>query len=165
MTVLELEAGCAGDFKVVEPSDSDDVLLAGDGKWWAGGDRISIVKPDLLWCSCGVWQDFSPVPMHVRSSENGKRKSSSIFLWNWYICSTTHLSLCRAHSSKNIVFPVCLETIESLDCVTREPPAPKQQSRRPRTNRLFRQRKIVVELEETMFHLRQKRPQPKNLPF
>ncbi len=60
--MLELEAGSAGDFKVVEPSDSDDVLLAGDGKWWARGDRISIVKPDLLWCSCGVWQDFSPVP-------------------------------------------------------------------------------------------------------
>jgi hypothetical protein len=55
--VLELEAGC-GDFKVVEPwsvvEDSDNVLLVTRN---GGQDRSNIVKPDLQWGSCSVWQD------------------------------------------------------------------------------------------------------------
>ena len=147
MTVLELEAGC-GDFKVVEPSslakDTDDVLLVmGNG----GQDRINIVKPDLQWCSCSVWQDFLYPCRHACAVfRKWKEKEFTYVLVNLVHPHYTLFEFVQ-NTFKNNVFPVCLETIE-YDGVTKEPPLPKQQPGRPKKNRLRRQSKFA-ELEES----------------
>ena len=146
MTVLELEAGC-GDFKVVEPSslaeDSEDVLLVtGNG----GQDRINIVKPDLQWCSCGVWQDFLYPCRHAYAVfRKWKEKEFMYVLMN--LVHPYYTFEFVQSSFTNNIYPVCLETIEH-DGETKEPPLPKQQPGRPKTKRL-RKRSKYVELEES----------------
>ena len=60
ITVVELVHGC-GDFKVVEPStvqDSDKDPHLPSMTYIAGQpNTVYIVKPELQWCSCGIWQD------------------------------------------------------------------------------------------------------------
>jgi hypothetical protein len=60
ITVVELVHGC-GDFKVVEPStvqDSDKDPHLPSMPYIAGQpNTVYIVKPELQWCSCGIWQD------------------------------------------------------------------------------------------------------------
>jgi hypothetical protein len=73
--------------------DSDDVLLVtGNG----GQERINIVKPDLQWRSCGVWQDFL-YPCHHACVVYRKWKEKEFI---YVLMNLLHLSLCRAPSRK-----------------------------------------------------------------
>ena len=110
MTVLELEAGC-GDYKVVKPSsvveDSDDVLLVtGNG----GQECINIVKPDLQWCNCGVWQDFLNPCCHACEVFRKWKEMEFIHVLMNLVHPYYTFEFVQSFFKKN-VFPVCLETI------------------------------------------------------
>ena len=60
LSVDEIELGC-GDYKVVERASVADDLFENSQETSPQRGRqssIHIVKPDMQWCSCGVWQDF-----------------------------------------------------------------------------------------------------------
>jgi hypothetical protein len=57
LSVDELELGC-GDFKVVEQTSVADDLFDDNTTTREQQSSINIVKPDMQWCSCGVWQEF-----------------------------------------------------------------------------------------------------------
>ena len=144
MTVVELESGC-GDFKVVEPSSlAEDDLAENTVRSSAGyldQNRINIVKPDLQWCSCGVWQDFLYPCRHACAVfRKWKEKDFTYVIGN--LVHPYYSFEFVQNTFRSNVFPVCLETLE-YDGVTKEPALPKRQAGRPKTKRIRRRSKFV----------------------
>jgi hypothetical protein len=92
----------------------------------------TLVKPDLQWYSCGVWQDFLyPCQQACAVFRKWKEKDFAYVVGN--LVHPYYSFEFVQNTFKNNVFPVCLETIE-YDGVTKEPALPKQQAGRTKTN-------------------------------
>ena len=150
MSVEELELGC-GQFKVVELSSVVNDLvfhapLPTTTTRRGQQSSIHVVKPDLQWCSCGVWQDFM-YPCRHGCAVYRKWKEKQ---FNYVLANLVHpyykFEFVK-QTFRNNVFPVSLDAIK-YDGVTKPPMVSKRQPGRPRTKRI-RRRSEYLEPEDS----------------
>ena len=149
ITVVELVHGC-GDFKVVEPStvqDSDKDPHLPSMPYNAGQpNTVYIVKPELQWCSCGIWQDvLYPCRHGCAIFRKWKEKDFGYILRN--LVHPYYKFEYVQEMYKNNIFPACIDNVK-YDGVTRPPVVTKRQPGRPRSKRL-RRRSEFLDPEES----------------
>jgi hypothetical protein len=149
LSVDELELGC-GDFKVVEQTSVADNLFD-DNSMSTPPQRghqssINIVKLDMQWCSCGVWQEFM-YPCQHGCAVHRKWKEKQ---FDYVLANTVHpyykFEFVK-ENFRNNVFPVSLDTIE-CDGVTKPPTSIKRQPGSPRT-KIIRRRSEFLDPEDS----------------
>ena len=142
MSVAELERGC-GDFKVVEPSVlAEDMSDHPSPTPNSHGDHsIHIVKPDLQWCSCGVWQDFLFPCRHGCAVFRKCKEYNFQFMLSNLVPAYYKFEYVKKTFTSN-VFPACLDGIEH-DKVTKPPIVTKRQPGRPKTKRIRRRSELL----------------------
>jgi len=133
MTVMELEEDC-GDFKVVETSitaedPSDHPMPPAHGHM-----SVHVVKPDLQWCSCGVWQDVMYPCRHACAVYRKWKEKEVDYILSDLVPAYYKFGYVKQMFTSN-VFPVSLEGI-AYDGVTKPPEATKRQAGRPRMKRI-----------------------------
>jgi hypothetical protein len=144
IAVVELVRGC-GDFKVVEPStvqDSDNDPHLPNMPLNAGQpNTIYIVKPELQWCTCGIWQDvLYPCRHGCAVFRKWKEKDFSYVLQN--LVHPYYKFECVQQMYKNNIFPACIDNVK-YDDTTRPPVVKKPQPGRPRSKRLRRRSEFL----------------------
>jgi hypothetical protein len=144
LSVDELELGC-GDFKVVEQTSVADDLFDDNSMSttprWGQRSSIHIVKPDMQWCSCGVWQEFMyPCRHGCAVYRKWKEKQFDYVLAN--LVHPYYKFEFVKETFRNNVFPVSLDTIE-YDGVTKPPTSIQRQPGRPRTKRIRRRSEFL----------------------
>lgn len=149
MSVIELESG-SGDFKVVEPyslqeqQDKDERLPIMPAT--AGQQSIHIVKPELEWCSCGVWQDVLYPCRHACAVyRKWKEKEFTYILQHLVHPYYTFDFVQKMY--KNNIYPACLDSVQ-YDCETKPPASRGRQPGRPRVKRI-RRRSEFLDPEES----------------
>jgi hypothetical protein len=105
-----------------------------------------IVKPALMWCSCGVWQD-TLLPCRHACAVYRKSKSAdkNYILANLIDEYYTHG--CVQTTFKKNIYPVSLDTL-AYDGETEPPLGNKRSSGRPRTKRI-RRRSLYAAAEDS----------------
>ena len=116
ITVVELERGC-GDFKVVEPAlldDSDKNQHLPSMPINAGRpSTMYIVKPELQWCTCGIWQDvLYPCRHGCAIFRKWKEKDFSYVLQN--LVHPYYTFECVQQLYKNNIFPACIDNVQCV---------------------------------------------------
>ena len=149
MSVIELESG-SGDFKVVEPYilqeqyEKDEQLPS--MPLTAGQQSIHIVKPELEWCSCGVWQDVLYPCRHACAVfRKWKEKEFTYILQHLVHPYYTFDSVQKMY--KHNVYPACLDSVQ-YDRETKPPASHGRQPGRPRVKRI-RRRSEFLDPEES----------------
>jgi hypothetical protein len=139
ISVVEIEDGC-GDFKAIESLsgqeesvDNEDVILRMP-LVPGGAHSVHIVKPNLQWCTCGVWQDYLYPCRHAcavfrKWDERDFRYVLQIYVHRYYT-----FEYVQKMYEKNI-FPVCVDNIH-YDKASKPPIVRGRQAGRPPENRI-----------------------------
>ena len=129
ITLVELVRGW-GDFKVVEPStvqESDNNSHLPNMPFNAGQpNTIYIVKPELQWWTCGIWQDVLYPCWHgCAVFRKRKEKDFSYVLQN--LVHPYDKFECVKQMYTNNILPACIDNVKYHD--TTRPPVVKKPQR------------------------------------
>jgi hypothetical protein len=127
-------------FKAVEPPTVQDLLQQRPAfaqlPLHAGQpNTIYIVKPELQWFTCGIWQDVLYLCWHGWAVvfRKSKEKDLSYVLQN--LVHPYYKFECIQQIYKNNIFPACIDSVKYND-TTRPPVVKKPQPGRPRSKQL-----------------------------
>jgi hypothetical protein len=148
MSVIELEHGC-GDFKVVESYtlqdyEKDEHLPRMPMN--AGQQSIHIVKPELGFCSCGLWMEFLYPCRHACAVFRRWQELDFTYILRHHVHPYYMFDYIQQMYKHN-VFPVCLDSI-GYDGETKPPSVAARQPGRPPVKRL-RRRSDFLDPEES----------------
>ena len=146
--VIELQVGC-GDFKTSEPGylvdnsneENPNEESGRDGISNANHDAFHIVKPDLRFCSCGVWQDVLFPCRHACAVFRKWKGQDLAFVTKHHVHPFYTFDYVQK-LFKNNVFPVVVDTIR-YDGITQPPASQGRRAGRPRTKRIRRRSEIL----------------------
>ena len=141
--IVELVRGC-GHFKVVEPStvqDSNCNLHLPNMPLNTGQPNTIIIdKPELQWCTCGIWQDvLYPCRHGCAVFRKWKEKDFSYVLQN--LVHPYYKFECVQQTYRNSIFPACIDKIKYNDAT--RPPVKKPRPGRPRSKQFCRQSEFL----------------------
>ena len=149
MSVVELERGC-GDFKVVETYNLQDCekeehlprmpINAGQQQ------SIHIVKPELGFCSCGLWMEFLYPCRHACAVYRRWKELEFTYILQHQVHPYYTFDYIQKMYKHNI-FPVCLDSI-GYDGETKPPSVAGRQPGRPPVKRI-RRRSEFLDPEES----------------
>jgi hypothetical protein len=144
ITVVEFVRG-SGDIKVVEPStvqDSNNNPQLPNKPLNAGQpNTIYIVRPEVQWCTCGIWQDVLYLCWHgCAVAWKWKQKDFSYVLQN--LVYPYYKFECIQQMYRNNIFPACINNVKYND-TTRSPVVKTPQPGRPRSKQLCQQSEFL----------------------
>jgi Zinc knuckle/SWIM zinc finger len=153
ISVMELENGrgvyttISCDYGGLKDDDDDPRSLSRGGILPLQRSNTHIVKPDDMWCSCGVWQDTLLPCRHACAVYcMAKLVEKEYIMANLINKYYTH-SYVQKTFKKN-VFPVSLDTMAYDGQTTPPPSGVKRASGRPRTKRI-RRRSVYAASEDS----------------
>jgi ribosomal protein L32 len=152
ISVMELENGrgvyttSSCDHGGVEDDDDDPRSLSRRGTLPLQRNSTHIVKPDDMWCSCGVWQDTLLPCRHACAVYRKTKSVEKEYILANLVHEYYTYSYVQQTFTKNI-FPVSLDTL-AYDRETGPPSCVKRGSGRPRTKRI-RRRSLYAATEDS----------------